>query len=504
MKYLRYLATLLSVTGCISIALGCNGSSGKDNPGNQAARTEQDSVITLIFLKNPAKKQTFAATFNLDKEKMRQKRIMTASQNNNAQFSYMEPSYNETSFVADNFTGNDTIVLKARQPVFLLSNTYPGMMQYYFYPGDTAVFSYGGLDKVIDPFSQKTFSYPDQVFTCRITNRQVKPLDANYSIVKRSLDGIYFFEDNSVKYSVHKKRLDSLYNTGQLSKDYYEIYNNNLRYEYLSSLLNSQMREQFSREFTVADLKRDDMLPMQRYRQFLKNYITKVLMKEKYIKVANGISINFLDAYDSVKANFTGKVRDYMLLECLESIQHHQPTDVSAKYTGRFMTDVQDPVMKEYVTSNYFISQTETAGKSVLTNMDKSKMVDFTQMLEGLKGKVVLIDLWASWCAPCRAAMPASEKLRQEYSGKPVAFVYLSIDQKYTAWKNAAREEKLANYPLSYLLLNPQEAALSKKINLQAIPRYLIIDKGGKMVHQNAPGPEGGEIRKLLNKYIYQ
>jgi thiol-disulfide isomerase/thioredoxin len=504
MKHLKYLATLLAVTGCIGIASGCNSSTGKEKPGNQPAYSEHDSTITLIFLKNPGKKQMFTATFNLDKEKMRQKRIASAIQNNNAQFSYMEPSYNETSFVADNFTGNDTIVLKAKQPVFLLSNTYPGMMQYYFYPGDTAVFSYGGLNQVIDASAQKTFANPDQVFTCRIINRQAKPYDANYSIVKRSLDGMYFFEDNNVKYAVQKKRLDSLHKTGQLSKEYYEIYNDNLRYEYLSNLLNSPAKDQFFQEFTAADLRREDMLPQQRYRQFLKNYITKVLMKEKYIKVASGISINFLDAYDSIKTNFTGRVRDYMLLECLESIQHHQPTDVSAKYTARFMADVQDPVMKEYVNTNYFISRTETAGKSVLTNMDKSKMVDFTQMLEGLRGKVVFIDLWASWCAPCRAAMPASEKLRQDYKGKPVAFVYLSIDQKYTAWQNAAREEKLAGYPLSYILLNPQESALSKKINLQAIPRYLIIDKAGKMVHQNAPGPDAEETRKLLDKYLLQ
>ncbi|HEY0058151.1 MAG TPA: TlpA disulfide reductase family protein [Flavisolibacter sp.] len=504
MKSLKYLATLLAVTCCMGIALGCNSSNGKDKPGNQSAYPEQDSTITLIFLKNPNAKQTLTATFNLNKEKMRQKSIFTVTQSNNAQFSYMEPSYNETSFTAENFTGNDTIVLKAKQPVFLLSNAYPRMMEYYFYLGDTAIFSYGGLDGVIDPSFQKAFAYPGQIFTCRVTNRESKPYDFNYSIVKRSLDGMYFFEDYSVKYAVQKKGLDSLYEAGLLSAAYYPVHNDNLRYEYLYNLLHSPAREQFFREFTAADLQREDILPLKRYRQFLTAYITKVLMKEKYIKVANGISINYLDAYDSIKANFTGKVRDYMLLECLESILQHQPTDVSAKYTDRFMADVQDPVMKEFVTSNYFISQTETEGKSVLTNMDKSRMVDFPQMLEALRGKVVFIDLWASWCAPCRAAMPASEKLRQEYSGKPVAFVYLSIDQKYSAWQNAAREEKLASYPLSYLLLNPQEAALSKKINLESIPRYLIIDKGGKMVHQNAPGPESDEIRKLLNKYIFQ
>lgn len=479
-------------------------SNGSDQPlvSERNAAGTNDSTITLIFARNPNKKQSFTSTFNLDKEKFRQSRILGSMVSNTMKFSYLDDFYSEVNFSADNFGSADTIVLRSRKPLHLMGNAYPDKVQYYFLPGDTAVFSYGAADQLLTKPYKDIFTYPGEMASCRIINRNTKSQDLSYPFIKRALDGLYFFSTPYERYGAQKKQLDSIYKAGQLSDEYYTVYKSGLRYEGLSNLLVTA-HPGFGEEFTPGDLAQDDLLPMQRYRLFLKNYVSEKIMQKKYIKVSNGLAVDFQKAYDSVNVYFKGKVRDYLLLECLEGIRHHQPKEVSESYLARFKKDVQDTAIQNYVADNYFISD-DYSGKSMLTDISKKKTLDFTKMLEGHRGKVVYIDLWASWCAPCRALMPASEKLRAAYKTRPVVFVYLSLDQKYTAWKNAAVDERLDGYPESYLLINAHEAALPKKLALESIPRYLIINKAGKMVHQNAPGPDSEEIIKLLDKYLTQ
>ncbi|NQX40794.1 Thiol-disulfide isomerase or thioredoxin [Pedobacter steynii] len=109
-------------------------------------------------------------------------------------------------------------------------------------------------------------------------------------------------------------------------------------------------------------------------------------------------------------------------------------------------------------------------------------------------GKVIYADFWAPWCSPCMAAMPASKEVQQYYKNKDIVFVFFGNRCSDESWKATIANRELPG--VHYNLSNDQYNLLASKFNINGIPHYLIIDKGGKVVNGNAPGPEQKESLK--------
>ena len=101
----------------------------------------------------------------------------------------------------------------------------------------------------------------------------------------------------------------------------------------------------------------------------------------------------------------------------------------------------------------------------------------------------------------CIASFPDAKKLKEEFAGKKVAFVYLSIDKEYEPWKKASIKYGLTDAK-NYLVDNQYVSDMMESLQVNAIPRYLLYDEKGNLVHKKAPGPKGGEIRKILNQHL--
>lgn len=459
--------------------------------------------VVLIFEKTTNPSKTLIGTFNLDKEKLRAMRIGESIRQNTIEFATLNEFNDEQSFLVNNYDRNDTIMVNATQPVSIFLNAYPGMLTYRFLPGDTVHFSNTPRGNTLPDYAQKIYAFPNELVYCAVQNRQAGKADQSYPLLKRAMDGLYFFEQDEAKFQRHNAVLDSLKKDGSLSQEYYDLYRNTLKFEYLGRFL--QKKELFGKYFSYSDLKQDELLQVQPYRQFLRNYVSQSVMQNKNIKISGGISMDFKKAYDSIQQKFEGDVRDYLLLSCVKSMKGIETPQVQKTYADRLLKDMNSEAFTQYYTAAYAAAPAKSTGnKNMLKAAGNAAPVDMNELLKKEKGKVVYVDLWASWCIPCRAAMPASEKLREEYKNAKVSFVYLSIDEKPLAWEIAARAEKLLNYSNSYLLTDPKNAPLIKAINLQSIPRYLVYDKNGTLVNQNAPGPDNKEVRQLLDKYLAQ
>ncbi|WP_162946484.1 TlpA family protein disulfide reductase [Chitinophaga barathri] len=106
------------------------------------------------------------------------------------------------------------------------------------------------------------------------------------------------------------------------------------------------------------------------------------------------------------------------------------------------------------------------------------------------KGKVIYMDIWGTWCAPCRDQMNYVPALKQRLKGKDVVFVYLANNSVEKAWKGAIKQHKLVgDNVVHYNLPREQQGILEKKYLYGGWPTYIIIDKEGKYVTNQAPRP---------------
>ena len=119
-----------------------------------------------------------------------------------------------------------------------------------------------------------------------------------------------------------------------------------------------------------------------------------------------------------------------------------------------------------------------------------------TTSLDDFKGKVTYIDVWATWCIPCRGEIPALKELEKKFHGKDVAFVSISIDQNKDEWKEFVKSEDLKGVQL--FAENAFESQFIQDYGIRQIPTFIIIDKEGKIVNADAPRPSSDEITGLL------
>jgi len=108
--------------------------------------------------------------------------------------------------------------------------------------------------------------------------------------------------------------------------------------------------------------------------------------------------------------------------------------------------------------------------------------------LSSLRGKIVLLDFWASWCAPCRKENPNVVAVYNQYKDKGFDILGVSLDREKGAWLKAIADDQLTWHHVSDLKFWQSEAAI--KYGVQSIPFTLLLDKEGKIIAKNLRGEE--------------
>ena len=161
-------------------------------------------------------------------------------------------------------------------------------------------------------------------------------------------------------------------------------------------------------------------------------------------------------------------------------------------------------VKREYLKIyDQFISDTAYVGKSAY-NFTLPDSTGRMISMKDFKGKVVFIDVWATWCGPCREQFPFLKIVEEEYKdNSDVVFLGISIDRgkDRQKWLNAMKKENLHGVQL----FDDTGKFFAKKYEINAIPRFLLISKEGKWIEVRCPRPESKEdLKKYLDKALQE
>jgi thiol-disulfide isomerase/thioredoxin len=188
------------------------------------------------------------------------------------------------------------------------------------------------------------------------------------------------------------------------------------------------------------------------YKGRAKEFALFVLLKND-IKLSN--SFEQINDYKPIFETYLSKLKN-----------KHYSTSLQAKYTGKLEELLRVQIGKP----------------APLFTLQNNQ--DSTYSLEAFKGKVVYIDLWASWCVPCREETPSLKTLYSKYKDdQRIAFISIAVLDEKRKWEKALAEDRP-----TWLQLFDKEGNVAKSYAANTIPRFVLIDKQGKIVDFNAPG----------------
>jgi thiol-disulfide isomerase/thioredoxin len=225
---------------------------------------------------------------------------------------------------------------------------------------------------------------------------------------------------------------------------------------------------------------------------------------DKIMNKLDSVARSSQEAYHDALINVLDKTNDKEVREYITFTMIHN----NLRYGGVNNFEKSKAYFEKNVTDSDYIKEFQKTYALKLLLAPGKPAPEFTcadadsnlVSLKDLRGKLVYIDFWATWCGPCRLEAPHYVKLQKEYKGKDVTFVSISIDEDKNSWLKSVQEEK--SECISLIANSGWNSDVSKAYQIQGIPTFVLIDKDGKIITCSAPRPSSPDIRKTLDEHL--
>ncbi len=149
------------------------------------------------------------------------------------------------------------------------------------------------------------------------------------------------------------------------------------------------------------------------------------------------------------------------------------------------------------------LQRRELVGNSLKSSDDVEGMSDgekiLRKLIEPYKGKVILLDVWGTWCAPCKAALAKSQEEYEHLKDYDIVYLYLANNSSEESWKNVIKEYNVTgDNVVHYNLPTEQQAAIERFLGVNRFPTYKLIDRNGNILDVNADPRDLNALGNLL------
>ena len=278
----------------------------------------------------------------------------------------------------------------------------------------------------------------------------------------------------------------------------------------------NQMNGDQSREFIekhantklMQDINNENYFISENYKVWYVNEYLEYLLKLDYDK-NSALRKNSFYNIEKINTTLRGKIREYTLYHKLLDKTRHasenfQQLNETREKAAPYIASFENEFYKQHVGNAFtekeeLLYRTQKGQPAPLFTLNSDNEKEYS--LSDFKGKVVYLDLWASWCGPCRAEIPALKKIYDVFKSKDkVKIIGIAIKDGKKEWLNAIKQDSP-----QWLQLYDHGNTVSMSYNAIAIPKYVLIDKNGKIANFNAPRPSDteklvSEINKLLEE----
>ncbi len=280
---------------------------------------------------------------------------------------------------------------------------------------------------------------------------------------------------------------------------HYGWINNLSRFELYKRFISKNPKFKKSDNFpeiaSQVDLENEDLMKVNNYRTFVASH---------YQEIATDLAKN--DSIEADIALLKTIVKDVKSPVIKENLLYNNAkygityTKELQNYYDIFMANSTNDEHKKDITEKYNKRQKLSKGADSPSFKDYENYAGGTSSLEDFRGKYVYVDVWATWCGPCKREIPHLKEVEKKYHDKDIVFISMSIDaaKDHDKWKKMVKEEELGGVQL--FAPNDWKSQFVKDYGILGIPRFILIDPDGKIVDSNAPRPSSKELINLFTE----
>ena len=279
------------------------------------------------------------------------------------------------------------------------------------------------------------------------------------------------------------KKLNSLYYASLLNNYYPRIHsvyypNDSLKYPAFTDKL---LKENYHND--------ESLISYNEYRS--------TLLETLRMKSGGNDSVYFSAVHASIQP---GEAHDMLLYEAAQSnIFRIRDSSKRASLLGQLFAIIGNEVVKQKLAeSNDRINRMKRGERA--QNFFAEALNGNKLTLSSLANRYVILDVWATWCGPCKKEAPYFEQLAEQYTSEDVAFVSVSVDEDKNAWISEASGKK--NQRILQLWATDADRDFTKGLAVNTIPRFILIDQKGKIINSDMPPPSDPEFEAILQKEI--